>query len=357
VIGSPQLQINGGTLINANADLSDLVNEPREALDIEVKEWLDLGDNSHRATLAKEIIALANHGGGYLLIGFNELPDGAFMPAQPRPPNLQAWSQDAVQSIVAKYVDPSVQCQVVHLAAFATGEKYPVIVIPGGHRVPVRAKAGSPDNNKLHANRIYIRRPGPSSEEPRTAEEWERFLERCLQNRKAELLDAMRSIMAGIIPSTSPATPNRLGQLVAFGEQSVARWEALIDQLPKDSPPRLIHGHFDVAIAIDGDFDRKSLTELRDIIQSAVRNHSGWPPFLTIRRAPFTPKPVDGAVECWIGLDTDASVGKRPSRHDFWRISPNGLLFTRRGHWEDGQLNGVDPGKSFDIAASIWQLV
>jgi hypothetical protein len=91
-------------------------------------------------------------------------------------------------------------------------------------------------------------------------------------------------------------------------------------------------------MAIDGDFDRKSLSDLRDTIRQAARNHSGWPPFVNLSRAPYTPKPVDGAIECWVGPDNDGTYD-RPAHHDFWRISPDGLLFTRRGYPEDGVGN------------------
>lgn len=219
------------------------------------------------------------------------MPDGTFEPALPRPANLDAWSQDAIQAIVAKYVDPGVQCRVSHRAAAPSGNKHPLIAVPGGHRVPVRAKAGSPDGKKLMANRVYIRRPGPNSEEPRSAEEWDRFFERCLQNLQAELLDAMRSIMAGVIPTTAPATPTRIEQLAAFESKAIARWKARVAALPADAAPRFKHGFYEVGFAIDGAFERKSLADLREIVQSAVRNHSGWPPFLTINRPPFTPKP------------------------------------------------------------------
>ena len=74
-------------MLSPNADLDDLINEPRETLDVEVKEWLDLTDNDHRAMIAKEIIALANHGGGFLVIGFKEKPDGTFQPSTGRPVN------------------------------------------------------------------------------------------------------------------------------------------------------------------------------------------------------------------------------------------------------------------------------
>ena len=338
-----------------NTDLDDLVAEPREALDIEVKEWLDFADNDHKAALAKEIIALANHGGGYLVAGFAEQPDGSFVPATPYPATLEAWSQDAVQSIVARYLDPLVQCRVMHRTRPGSSNRYPIIVVPGGHRVPIRARAGSPDGKRLIAQRIYIRRAGPNSEEPRTAEEWDRLLERCLQNRQAELLDAMRSIMAGILPGAGTPTPSRLDQLCTFENQAVARWSKLTAALTPTAPPRLLHGFYDAGFAIDGAFETPSLATLRTIIQHEVRNHSGWPPFLTLSRAPYTPKPIDGAVEVWIGPDSDGSYDK-PAHHDFWRVSPDGLLFTRRGYQEDGSLREKKPGTTFDITTPTRRL-
>lgn len=338
-----------------NSDLDELVNEPRETLDVEVKEWLDVTDADHRALVAKEIIALANHGGGVLVVGFMELDDGTFKVAVPRPENLDLWSQDNIQSIVAKYLDPAVQCRVHHRSRSGDSGKYPVIVVPGGHRVPIRAKAGSPDAKKLVAHRVYIRRPGPASEEPKSAEEWDRFFERCLQNRRTELLDAMRSIMAGVIPNAGPGTPARIANLRDFEAKAIRRWEQRVASQPSDAPPRFPHGHYDLSVALDGDFDRLSLSMLHDAVRLAVRNHSGWPPFVNLSRDPFRPAPVEGAIECWVGPDKDGSYDK-PAHHDFWRISPEGLLFLRRGYPEDGGWKGVRPGTSFDITTATWRL-
>jgi hypothetical protein len=296
-----------------------LLAEPREALDVEIKEWLNLSENDHRALVAKEIIALANHGGGYLVVGFE---DGALTPANQRPANLNAWSQDSIQSIVAKYVDPAVQCRVVHKIRPGSQDLYPIVIVPGGHRVPIRARSGSPDG-KLVPHRVYVRRAGPASEEPRTAEEWDRLFERILQNRKSELLEAFRSIMAGEVPTSQSSAPSRLTELLDFEEGAISRWEVRVDKLPSKAPPRFIDGYYDFGAAIEGNFDRKILSELRDTIGRAVRNHSGWPPFLTLNREPFTPKPVDGVVEFWRGPD-DKGVFADPAHHDFWRISPEG---------------------------------
>jgi Schlafen, AlbA_2 len=337
------------------SDLDELLSEPRETLDVEVKQWLDLSDPDHRALVAKEIIALANHGGGYLVIGFEELTNGTFAPASPRPTNLDAWSQDAIQSIVAKYIDPNIQCRVVHRSVQQSEGQYPIIMVPGGHRVPIRARAGSPDGKRLIPHRVYVRRPGPTSEEPKTAEEWDRFLERCLQNRQAELLEAMRSIMAGVIPVTSQKTESPLAKLRSFEDGAIARWEKRVSGLPTGVAPTFPLGYHDVGMAIDGAFKIQTLRELRQTIDKEVRNHSGWPAFVTINREPFAPKPVEGAVEFWRGPDNDGSYST-PDHHDFWRISPEGLFFTRRGYSEDGEWRGMPPGKYFDISTPTRRL-
>lgn len=86
-MANPQLQ---------NFDLPELLMRPRETLDIEIKGWLNLEDNAHRADLAKAIIALANHGGGYILLGYEEDNSGQFAPAPGRPVGLVRFSQDSV---------------------------------------------------------------------------------------------------------------------------------------------------------------------------------------------------------------------------------------------------------------------
>jgi hypothetical protein len=260
-----------------------------------------------------------------------------------------------VQSIVAKYLDPTLQCRVIHRQKPDTDDRYPIIMVPGGHRVPVRAKTGSPDGSKLVPHRAYIRRPGPCSEEPKTAEEWDRLIERCVQARQSELLEAMRSIMAGVIPAAESTQSTRVSQLIEFANASIDRWVIRTASVAKDAAPLFPNGHYDVAIAIDGAFDAPTLASLRTTISTAVRNHSGWPPFLTLNRPPFQPKPADGAVECWCGPDSDGHLDV-PAHHDFWRVSPNGFLFTRRGYAEDGGFKGSQPGTTFDVTTTTWRI-
>ena len=52
--------------------LLELLRNAAEDLTFEIKEWLDLTQNVHKAKLAQAMIALANHGGGAVLIGYAE---------------------------------------------------------------------------------------------------------------------------------------------------------------------------------------------------------------------------------------------------------------------------------------------
>ena len=89
-------------------ELSELLRSPREELDIEVKDWLDLRDANGRAGLAKVVIALANHGGGYVVIGFQDRDDGQFVPSSFYPENLNHFSQDIVQDAIQRFVEPPI---------------------------------------------------------------------------------------------------------------------------------------------------------------------------------------------------------------------------------------------------------
>lgn len=131
--------------------LNDLLVDPREDLDCEVKNWLDLqGSNDDKATFAKAALALTNHGGGFIVLGQVET-DGGVVEAEGRPATLDGYSQDLVNGIVQNYCDPPFHCA-VHIVANPVGAVFPIVIIPGGHRVPVRARRAGPNGNTVQNN-------------------------------------------------------------------------------------------------------------------------------------------------------------------------------------------------------------
>ena len=327
---------------------------------MEVKNWLDLqANNRDKATLAKAVLALANHGGGFIVLGFKETDEG-MEEAASRPATLNGYNQDLVNGIVQNYCDPPFHCA-VHMVTNRDGAVFPIVTIPGGNRVPVRARRAGPDGNIVQKNAIYVRKPGPRSEPPESAQEWEDLLSRCQWNRRDELLGQIRNLLIGSVPQVQPASgEERLGK---WATACFDRWRSLVDPLPIGAGPRFLHGHYSLMYEIVGDARQATLAQLPDILRSSEVHYSGWPPFWYPRREGVEPYPRDGAVECWFGGDPQVAVDIRdPAHSDFWRITPDGRAYLLRGYDEDVEASRFNarspfaPGRVLDLGLPIWHV-
>lgn len=339
--------------------LADLLLAPRENLDCEIKNWLDLVNSpSAKATFAKAVLALANHGGGFVIFGLAQTTTG-FTVAPDRPATLDGYDQDLINGIVANYCDPVLHCSVSFVAA-PDGDLHPIVAVPGGHRMPVRAKRASPDNKTVQNNAIYMRRPGPRSETPQTSQDWDMLLARCQNNRRDELFDQIRAVIVGAVPPAPPAPePDRLGEWI---ERCRVRWSRLIESVAPNTGPRMPHGRYSFGYEIIGDRRPVTLVQFQEVLRTSVVRHTGWPPFWLPTRLGIAPYAMDDAIECWIGGDNEQPAESRDAAHaDFWRIDPSGLAYLIRGYQEDdlGEGQGrksYPPAAVFDLVLPVWRI-
>jgi hypothetical protein len=335
------------------AQLQSLVEDPREALNIEVKRWLDLTIKADQAVLAKAAIALANHGGGFIVLGFDELTDGAFECHLPRPASLDAYSQDVIARIVAAYAEPAFQVEVSHVARQADGGAHPVVLVPGGHRTPIMAKKGSPDQKTLISGRVYIRRPTPESAEPGSAVEWRDLLDRCVRAGRDDLLDAIRGVLDGRGERSLPVEPTSLERLEAWTQAGTARWKALAPTVKNGElldPP----GIYTVAYQIEGDIPPRTPSEMLEVLRG-IPGYTGWRPWWVPSRDGIRPYQFDGVIECYHGLEGNKRIVD-PAHADFWRASTQGQLLLIRGFDEDSSPERVSPGTAFDLTLPVWRI-
>jgi len=204
-----------------------LLDFPLEDVGTEIKDWLDLSQKQERANLARELIALANHGGGYVLFGFSDTTAG-WTPSGACPHDLKHYTSDEVNNILKAHAEPMFEC-FTHRVFSALGNEHVVVRVPGGHLVPLRSRGG-PARSRLTDHTYYVRRPGPESSPPQTGAEWQALITRCVDNNVERQLESFRRIVgvlqgspdvvAAIANATQPA-------LVQWSDDSLARLTTL----------------------------------------------------------------------------------------------------------------------------------
>jgi hypothetical protein len=178
------------------SELTALLEFPTEKLTVEYQFWLDINDNHGKATLAKAAIALANEGGGIVVLGMGEdKAKGGALNSQLRPDGISRYSQDAVNAAVNRFADPQLHCELAFADHPRTNLEHAFVLVPGGMTTPVMSTRSL--DGVISQQRCDVRRPGPRTEEPHTSEEWRGVMERCLAARRESMLDAIRGIVQG----------------------------------------------------------------------------------------------------------------------------------------------------------------
>lgn len=337
---------------DVNSRFEDWLLNPRETLDFEVKQWLDLADVEHQGIVAKALIALENHGGGFLLFGYKDV-DGTLVPDPNRPSTLDRYLTDPINAIVKKRAEPVFHVEVTLQRHPETGEEFPLVRVAGSSRVPVRSDSETPGKS-LRLNVYYLRAPGPESRGPVNAAEWDTLVRRAVRNQRDEIIDLLRALSPdGRLLGTAPQT-TEADRLRAFNDKARARWAALNVALPDDHPGKIKLGHFIFSARIVGTMKGLGAQAIIQANQSA-RRYTGWAGFVTIHQEQTRPHPVDDCIEAWLANAPYPDV----SHADFWRIDPQGNFFLLRGYQEDSSdahLGFATPGTVFEITLPVWRL-
>ncbi len=318
----------------------------------EYKSWLNLSNNEDKAKLAKASIAIANHGGGFIVIGMAEGDDN-FVSKQ-KPDEFPNLTQDAVNNSIKRYADPSFHVRVTNIQHSETNVDHPIIEVPGNHAEPIMCKRECDGIIVLH--KCYIRKPGPESEEPQTKDEWRLLLNRCVQAQRESMLDSIRAIVTGHTDK-GIVKPDHFEGLEIFCVNARKRWQELVDDLPADNPARFPNGHYELSFSFPEALPANNLNELDRRLDEARRiKLTGWSTFLKMQTPEWSPRPYKEFIEAWTGKPIPGRGRiKEVDLCDFWRASLEGKLVTLRGYSED-KSSSLGPGKGFDVALPIWRV-
>ena len=182
--------------------VQELVDRPSESLSVELKRWIDPSGPEGTSKLVRTLLALRNHGGGYLVIGFDNdtlQPDRENVPVDVR----STFHIDKIQGIISHYASEPFEISIEFPER--AGQLYPVIVVPPGVKTPVASKSDlHVESRKLiSTDEVYIRSLR-SNNTPSTTKagwrDWVHIMEVCFDGREADIGRFVRRHLSGITP-------------------------------------------------------------------------------------------------------------------------------------------------------------
>ena len=322
-----------------------LVDRPGESLSVELKRWIDPASPEGKEKIVKTALALRNYGGGSLVIGFDNdtlEPDTNNVPQNVR----QDFHIDKIQALISKYASELFEVSVEFPER--AGQPYPVIVIPPGIKTPVAVKSdlrSETGKTLLSVNDVYIRSLH-SNNTPSTTKatwrDWPDILEKCFDNREADIGRFLRRHLGGLTPEIVRGLSGALAgglqpeettgdRLRKYLEESKERYSTVIEERGVQLPP---HGAWEVGLLLIGDNPTHSTNQdFLNLLNSNNPRHTGWPIWLDSRN--FYDESTRPYVfeETWEAL----IVALTPNlRHiDFMRLNPEGRFYLRRAFEDD----------------------
>ena len=359
-LDAPLLTPEDGALqAAAPCDIQDLVDAPCRALEVEYKSWRNLDHAEDRAELARDIAALANHGGGYIVFGFDEDTLGP----DDTDPFRTHCSDDKVAGIVQGYLDPPVACEVAAPLS-AAGRVHAVIRVASHGVTPVCVRQDGPmvgGERLIERGTYYVRKHGPAPFgrsfgvlRPRSVriegpQDWAQLIRRCVRRDREALLGMLEAAIEG-----RGAAPDAAQRLLAWHRAARAAFLTLVPRSPVAES--LVRRHYVLSYGFD--LIRPEMLEhaqLAERLRATVfevqsRFRSGWnmfdPPYRRGVQARFMSDPATGDEDTDF-LETAWLRARVPDETaDFWRVSPRGLATIIRAFAEDMPQAGpvVVPG-------------
>src|SRR5581483_2797047 len=180
--------------------LRQLVENPAESLEVELKSWIDPKSPEGVAKIVRACLAFWNNNGGFLLIGFDDDGEPSPLPSPDYDPRI-VYHIDGIQQLVAKYSSYPFEICVTFVERGDVS--HPVISVGNGVPTPVAAKADLVVNGRTSVkdNAIYVRTlktNNCASTAEASRGDLTRLVDFCMNNREADIAGFIRRHLSDI---------------------------------------------------------------------------------------------------------------------------------------------------------------
>jgi len=163
---------------NKNPDIA-LLNMGTETQTLDYKEDLDLSNKRGRASLAKDVIAMANNGGGVIVIGVAERSSGEFDHVGLKEERLKLFETSQINKAIRVFLSPhvAITSRRVHMRS----KTFIFIEVPESDYLMMAAQQN--EEAALYLGRIYGRTNAAESAELHDSADIKKIIDRLVSNQ------------------------------------------------------------------------------------------------------------------------------------------------------------------------------
>ncbi len=300
--------------------LRDLVYRGFETRDVDYKApcaWRGNDDRRASCELVRDVLALANSGGGQLVIGVDEPESGRFEQTGVPEADAVTWDSTDFNRYVNQYADPPVNSEVFRFEH--DGRLFMIIRVPDFPRTPhlcIRQYPGV-----LEDPCLYVRTAQNSTERIRSSADFREIIDRAVRRNQDYLLESFRAILTG-----SQSAETNVSRYDADLALSRSRCQENFPEKYRLRREKLGRGYeaFWVTYAYPGSYveERFSPSQGKRMCQAASITYRGWP-FIFVSKDATETRQVDDGVESVIVFPDF----NRNDTYDFWRLFLDGFFY------------------------------
>jgi hypothetical protein len=310
---------------SSTRELLALLLRGHESKDLDYKgpcSWRET-DKKACCELVKDILAMGNTLGGYIVVGVSEVAHGFSWNGLSSDEAI-TFDTTRINRFVQNYSDPPINAflrKVQH-----DGKLYVVIEVPQFTDTPHICQKDFP--GVLTAGTLYVRTDNNESAPIKSSADFRIVLEQAVRNRRESLLTAIRTILK----TGSLEVSHTVTALDGFSKQraeAVSRFE-LVNPIKAKGYEGYREVSFFPAAFVK---DRFRIDQLRSAAHNASISFTGWPfLFIHVSRPDLTSVIQDGLETL---ISTEDFGGN--DMLDFWRFQQSGFFYHRTLMWEDAQ--------------------
>ncbi len=299
-----------------------------ETRDVEYKAAMAWNEKDKAACcgVVKDILAMANMGGGLIIIGVDQMDNGSFKPTGLPDHMLGSWETTRVNNFVQRYADPPINTRTRRFSD--AGMTFIALDVPPFPSVPHLCMKDYP--GELQAFALYVRTANNESAPIKSSADFDAIIERAVRNRSERLLSSIRTILVGADITATVSDTERFAQQLEEAQQRA------IERYPREWPT--YEGYREIAWwPARFDEERFALEELRPAVNAARVSYRAQP-FLAADQSRDAIQSMQDGIEAITGSRPLFPEPMRLDYHayDYWQFRTSGFFFKSSLMKEEG---------------------